>query len=283
MIECQICKRRLGKLVGKHLTKHGLTSKQYQAMFPGHPVSPMKPWTDEQREAQRLARTGRKQSQETKDKIGAKHKGKKRSQEEIDKWRVSYQEFLEQNGGSPQKGMKRSDEFCARMSEIAQARDPELVQQKVEAMLCARRGQKMTDTQKENYSEARLKFIEENPDKLIAKLFNTKPEQEFEQILKDRGISYYKNKRIGNRLFDFVVGNSAIELDGPYHREVKMHGHKGMSLEDRQKILDVTIAKDAYKTQLAQDKGYRVFRLDVTSCLPKDWYQLLQAQGWDAF
>lgn len=283
MIECQICGRKLGNIAGKHLKSHSISTAEYKSRFPGHQVIMPRTVSEETRQKQSLARTGRKQSDETKAKIGAGNTGKTRSQEDIDKWRESYAIFLEQNGGSPQKGMKRSEEFCARMSEIAQARDPELVQQKVEAMLCARRGQKMTDTQKENYSEARLKFIEENPDKLIAKLFNTKPEQEFEQILKDRGISYYKNKRIGNRLFDFVVGDCAIELDGPYHREVKMHGHKGMSLEDRQKILDVTIAKDAYKTQLAQDKGYRVFRLDVTSSLPKDWYQLLQAQGWDAF
>jgi very-short-patch-repair endonuclease/ribosomal protein L15 len=283
MIECQICKRQLGTLVGKHLKSHGVTSKQYQAMFPGHPVSAMKPWTDELRAKQKKSRTGRKQSEETKAKIGAGNKGKTRSKEEIDKWRESYAEFLEQNGGSPQKGSKRSPEFCDRMRQIALNRDEALVQQKVDQMLAARRGQKMTEEQKANYSEARLKFIEENPDKVIPKLFNTKPEQEFEQILKERNLSYIRNKRIGNRLFDFLIDDCVVELDGPYHRNPLMHGNKSMSLEEREHLLAEMQERDKQKTQLAIDAGYRVFRVDVTGHLPSNWYQLLCDQGWDLF
>jgi very-short-patch-repair endonuclease len=283
VIECQICKRQLGTLVGKHLSNHGVTSKQYQEMFPGHPVSAMKPWTDEQRQKQKLARTGRKHSEETKAKIGARHKGKTRTAEEIDKWRESYALFLDQNGGSPQKGYKRSEEFKARMSEIAQNRPAELVQAKVDVMLAARRGQKMTEEQKVNYSEARLKYIEENPDKVIPKLFNTKPEQEFEQELIKRGISYKKNARVGNRLFDFLVVDCVVELDGPYHRNPLMHGNKSMSLEERQNLLHDMQERDAIKTKLAQDAGYRVFRIDVGNHLPANWHQLLIDQGWDIF
>jgi len=283
MIECQICKRQLGTLVGKHLKSHGLSSQEYQEQFPGHPVSAMKPWTEELRARHKQLRTGRKHSEETKQKIGAKHKGKKRGEEEIAKWRDSYQQFLQENGGSPQRGMKRSAEFRARMKEVAGNRSPELVQQKVEQMLNARRGQKMTDAQKAKYSEARLDFIEKNPDKIIPKLFNTKPEQEFEQQLKDRNLSYKKNFRIGNRLFDFAVGDCVVEIDGPYHWNFMMHGNKNMSIEERKELYYQAQQKDAMKTQLAIDNGYKVFRIKVVGSLPPDWLEILKSQGWDLF
>ncbi len=284
MIECQICKRQLGKLVGKHLTKHGLTSKQYQEMFPGHPVSPMKPWTDEQREAQRLARTGRKQSQETKDKIGAKHKGKKRSQEEINKWRVSYQEFLEQNGGSPQKGMKRSDEFCARMSEIAQARDPELVQQKLEQMWEARRGSKATEAQRENYRDGRIKFMADNPHKLPRQMFNTVPEQEFAAILDQLNISYERSFHLGNRVFDFKVGqNILIEIDGPYHRTLGFYLPPGSSDDEKVVKLMGFIERDRLKDNLARQHGYFIYRIPVGQHVPDNWLNILKDQGFSGW
>jgi very-short-patch-repair endonuclease len=283
MIECQICKRQLGTLVGKHLKSHGLSSQEYQEKFPGNPVSAMKPWTEELRAKQKQVRTGRKHSEETKQKIGVGNKGKIMPREAVERQKESYQKFLESNGGSPQKGYKRSDEFKKRMSHIAQTRDPALVQQKVEQMWAARRGSKATDEQKARYSEARLDFIEKNPDKIIPKLFNTKPEQEFEQILVTKNIAYSKNKRVGNRLFDFVVEDCVIEIDGPYHWNPLMHGNKTMTLEERTLLLREMQTRDALKTQLAKENGYRVFRLDVTSCLPKDWYERLKAQGWDIF
>lgn len=283
MIECQICGRKLGNLTGKHLTSHGISAAEYKARFPGHPVTMPRTISEETRQKQILARTGRKHSDETKAKIGARHKGKTRSAEEIEKWRTSYSEFIEQNGGSPQKGYKRSAEFKARMSEIAQSRPADLVKAKVEQMWAARRGQKMTEEQKVNYSEARIKFIEENPDKIIPKLFNTKPEQEFEQELINRGISYRKNARVGNRLFDFIIEDCAVELDGPYHRDPLMHGNKNMTMEERQHLLQAMQERDASKTKLAQDAGYRVFRVDVDTHLPIDWHQILINQGWDIF
>lgn len=283
MIECQICKRQLGTLVGKHLKSHGLSSQDYQEKFPGCPVIMPRTRSEESRKKQAAKLRGRKHTEQTKAKIGAKHKGKKRSAQEIEKWQASYQQFLEKNGGSPQKGYKRSEEFKQRMKEVAENRSPDLVQQKVEQMWAARRGQKMTEEQKIVYSEARLKFIEENPDKIIPKLFNTKPEQEFEQILIDRNIEYSKNKRIGNRLFDFVIKNCVVELDGPYHRDVLMHGNKNMSYSEREELLRAMQDRDLKKTQIAKDNDYQVFRIDVTNHLPSDWYDILVKQGWDIF
>ena len=177
MIECQICKRMFGALSGKHLKNHNITAEQYREQFPGHQTREEKPVSVETRARMSASRTGKKHSPQAKAKIGAKHRGKVMPKESVERQRESYQKFLKSNGGSPQKGYKRSDEFKKRMSHIAQTRDPALVQQKVEQMWAARRGQKMTEEQKTVYSEARLKFIEENPDKIIPKLFNTKPEQ----------------------------------------------------------------------------------------------------------
>lgn len=278
MIECQICKRMFGALSGKHLKNHNITAEQYREQFPGHQTREEKLVSAETRARMSASRTGKKHSPEAKAKIGAKHRGKVIPKESVDRQRESYQKFLESNGGSPQKGYKRSDEFKKRMSHIAQTRDPALVQQKVEQMWAARRGSKATDEQKARYSEARLDFIEKNPDKIIPKLFNTKPEQELEQILVTKNIAYSKNKRVGNRLFDFVVEDCVIEIDGPL-----MHGNKTMTLEERTLLLREMQTRDALKTQLAKENGYRVFRLDVTSCLPKDWYERLKAQGWDIF
>ena len=109
MIECQICKKQLGSLVGKHLGSHGISSQEYQSMYPGFPVNMPRPQSPETKEKRAAKLRGRKHSAETKSKIGAKHKGKKRTAQEIDKWRISYSKFLQENSGSPQKGYKRSD------------------------------------------------------------------------------------------------------------------------------------------------------------------------------
>lgn len=283
MIECQICKRMLGNLTGKHLTSHNMSAAEYKLQYPGHPVTLPRVQSQDTKEKRAAKLRGRTHSEETKAKIGEGNRGKVMPLEAVERQKASYRQFLENNGGSPQKGRKRSAEFKARMSEIALNRDSALVKQKTEQMWAARRGQKMTDEQKVNYSEARLKFIEENPDKVIPKLFNTKPEQEFEQELINRGITYKKNARIGNRLFDFIVDKCVVELDGPYHRNALMHGHKGMDIDERQAILQTMQDRDALKTKLALGAGYRVFRVDVTTTLPQDWYVILKNQGWDIF
>lgn len=284
MIECQICKKQLGSLVGKHLGSHGISSQEYQSMYPGFPVNMPRTQSPETKEKRAAKLRGRKHSAETKSKIGAKHKGKKRSAQEIDKWRISYSEFLQENGGSPQKGYKRSDEFKARMSEVALNRPPELVQQKVEQMWEARRGSKATPEQRENYSAGRIKFMIENPDKLGRKLFNTVPELEFEKELVARNITFSKSVHIGNRVFDFKIGsNILIEIDGPYHRRLGMYIRTDASDDDKISKLLHTIERDRHKDRMARDAGYLVYRIPVGQHLPADWYQILEHQGFTEF
>jgi very-short-patch-repair endonuclease len=295
MIECQICKRQLGALSGKHLVAHGITAAEYREQFPGHHTREQKPVSEETRAKMRASRTGYTHSDETKDKIGAKHRGKKRSPEEIDKWRDSYAHYLEENG-SPMLGMDRGDAFKKRMSEVAKARSPEQVREKVEQMWAARRGSKATDEQRERYSQARLKFMLENPDKLSPKMFDTRPEREFAaeldkrlfiyrdstQILKSN--EYARSFHLTNRVYDFKIGEGIlIEIDGPYHREARFHGGNGATDEQRQAILNRIIERDQGKDKLARDNGYRIYRIAVTNKLVADGYIQLKTQGFDHF
>lgn len=281
MIECQICKRQLGTLVGKHLKSHGLSSQEYQEKFPGHPVSAMKPWSDELRAKQKQVRTGRKHSEETKQKIGAGNKGKIMPREAVERQKESYQKFLESNGGSPQKGYKRSDGFKERMSHIAQTRDPALVQQKVEQMWAARRGSKATEEQRENYSRGRLKFMAENPHLLPRQMFNTVPEREFEEHLKIIGIPYSKSFHLENRVFDFkLYDDILIEIDGPYHR--KLGFYLPITSTDDEKVAKLMnfILRDRSKDRLAREHGFFIFRIPVGQHLPANWYEILLSQGY---
>lgn len=280
MFTCKICDRQFGQITGKHLKTHGIgTVMEYKTMFPGAETVKERKDGPETLERKRKARQGYKHSQETKIKIGAKHKGKKRTAEEIDKWRESYARFIEENG-SPMTGRDRGEAFKKKMSEIARNRSPEQVREKVEQMWAARRGSKATDEQRERYSQARLKFMQENPDKLVPKLFNTKPEREFAAELEKRVIRHERNVQIGGRVYDFrLEGMVLIEIDGPYHCNYRMYGNKNMLDEERMVLFEEAKKKDAYKNELATKHGYTLYRIKVENSLPSNWQAQLENQG----
>lgn len=284
MFTCMICQKQFGQITGKHLKSHGLnTVAEYKAMYPDAQTVRQRKDGIETLERKRLARVGYKHSQETKDKIGLGNRGKKMSTEAIDKWRDSYAEFIRENG-SPMLGKDRGDAFRKKMSEIANARSPEQVQQKLEQMWAARRGSKATLEQRERYSQARLKYMEENLDKLPNKLFNTKPEQEFAGILDSLAMSYKRNVRIGNRLYDFEISdNVLIEIDGPYHWNYMMYGNRHMSDSERISLFEESKKRDAYKDQIAKDNNYSLYRIRVESSIPADWKIQLCKQGCTLF
>lgn len=283
MIECQICKRQLGALSGKHLVAHGITAAEYREQFPGHHTREQKPVSEETRAKMRASRTGYTHSDETKDKIGAKHRGKKRSPEEIDKWRASYAEYIAENG-SPMLGMDRGDAFKKRMSEVAKARSPEQVREKVEQMWAARRGSKATDEQRERYSQARLKLMLEHPEKVGMKLFNTVPELEFEKILVSKEILYKKSVHIGGKLYDFLINeNVIIEIDGPYHWNKNLYGSKNDPEEIKVEGLARTKLRDKNKNDIANTNGYELYRIRVNQHIPDDWVEQLRQQGCTLF
>lgn len=283
MIECQICKRVLGRLNGKHLKSHGLSASEYRARFPGHLTCEPLPVSEETRAKMSASRTGKTHTAEAKAKIGDKHRGKTRTPEEINKWRVSYAEFIQENG-SPMTGKDRGEAFKKKMSEIARNRDPELVQAKVEQMLAARRSSKATPEQRERYSDARIKYMQENPDKLGMKLFNTVPELEFEKILIERNITYKKSFHLGKHLYDFVINDTVIiEIDGPYHWNLNLYGNKTDSIELKLQGLQRTQERDKIKTDHAINNGYALYRIKVNQHIPDDWTNQLQEQGCTLF
>ena len=281
---CLECNKEFGQITGTHLKTHGInTVEEYLEKHPGAETVRARQDSPETLERKRIARTGKKHSDESKAKIGAKHKGKKRTEEEIDKWRVRYAEFLAING-SPMLGKDRGEEFSEKMRKIAKARSQELIDEKVKQMNDARRGSHINDVQRVNYSDARLKYIEENSDKLNQKLFNTKPEMEFEQILKDNKISYIKNHRLGNRLFDFKINdNILVEIDGPFHYNFKMWGDKSMSDQERFLLFEEGQRRDRHKDKIAIDNGFKLYRIQVGSNLPSDWKEILRQQGFTEF
>jgi very-short-patch-repair endonuclease len=158
------------------------------------------------------------------------------------------------------------------------------VQQKVEQMWAARRGSKATDEQRENYSRGRLKFMAENPDKLGMKLFNTKPELQFEQILIESGLIYRKFVRVGLFLYDFVINETIlVEIDGPYHYNKNLYGKKDDAESIKIEGLAKTQARDARKTANAIAQGYQIFRIKVPGALADDWREQLLLQGCTLF
>jgi hypothetical protein len=114
-------------------------------------------------------------------------------------------------------------------------------------------------------------------------LFNTKPELEFEDELKKLSISHSRNFRLGNRLYDFKIGDTLIEIDGPYHYDFKMYGDRTMSDDKRKELFKVNQDIDLLKNQIAKDNNYPLYRIKVGGCLPSDWKERLISQGCTLF
>jgi very-short-patch-repair endonuclease len=234
-----------------------------------------KPDSTETIEKKRKARTGKKHTQATKDKIGDGNRGKIMSPESIALNKASNALARELNGGGFATG-PRSDEFKLRMSEIALARTPEEVMKYVERMLAVRRGSKATPEQRITYSHARLKWMMENPDKLPKRMHNTVPEREFEQELITLGLDYKKQYHTSkpHYLYDFLIEDKfLIEIDGPYHYNPKMH--------ETVELFEKQVIKDAFKNLMAGQKGFYIYRIPVGQHLPNDWKDVLLEQDFN--
>jgi very-short-patch-repair endonuclease len=272
----------LGTLAGKHLKSHNVSAQQYRDMFPGFPTIVPRTRSEETREKHRQSMMGKKHSEITKAKIGDGNRGKKMSEEAIEKWRISYAEYIQEHG-SPLKGRDRGPKFSALMSEIAKKRDPALVQEKLEQMWAARRGSKATEEQRLRYSAARSKYISEHPE-YQPKLFNTNPEQEFSKTLDLLDIPYTRSFHLQNKVYDFLLFDKIIiELDGPYHRTLGFYISKDATIEEKVEKLRGFVEKDRIKDQLARSQGFLIYRIPVGRHIPKDWHNILVQQGFVEF
>lgn len=85
---------------------------------------------------------------------------------------------------------------------------------------------------------------------------SSKLEKKFEWILKELGIEYKTQFRVGYKFYDFYLPktNTLIEVDGDY-----WHGNrkKFTKLSEMQKKNHIN---DLYKTSLAEASGYKLFR-----------------------
>jgi hypothetical protein len=228
-------------------------------------------------ERKRVARTGKKHSAKTKDKIGAKHKGKKVPRESVEKQKSSMKIAIANNGGKGFGVGPRSLKFKRRMSEVAKARPIEEKRRRAKLATEGARGRITTPESRERYRCARLKYMKENPEKLPKRMFNTVPELEFEQEIIKLGISYIKQYHSSkpHHLYDFNLENKIlIEIDGPYHRDLAVHG-------GNQEHLNKIIYKDSLKNMAAGKFGMRIYRIPVGQHLPNNWKEILIEQGFD--
>lgn len=290
---CQICNKSFKLITATHLRSHGHTFESYRELFPNaqlvdsshkdkltarNKARKGSKATQETKDKMSESRTGKVQSQSTKDKIGLANKGKIRSQEAIDAWKISYTKAIKENDGKGFAVGERSKEFKDKMSEIAKARKPSEYKDKLTAMWDARTGMKLSDEQKEKYRVAQLNYIKNNPDAIKIKMWDTRPELEFEQELSKRGIRYEKQWHSSRPhfLYDFKINdNILVEIDGPYHYDAKIHGSEE-KLEEQH-------IRDAAKNLAAGKNGCSIFRIPVTNHLPKNWLDILFKQGWTLF
>lgn len=290
---CRICSKPFRIITATHLKSHSHTFDSYRDLYPGailvdsshkerlaerNKARPGTKLSSETREKMSKSHSGKKHSDDTKAKIGAKHKGKVRTELEINKWRESYQKSIEENGGGFNKGKPRSDEIKAKMSEIAKNRPREIQLEKAKQMQDARRGSKATPEQRENYREARLAYMQANPENIGIRWKDTKPELEFAAEMDKRGIKYQKQWHSSkpHYLYDFKIGDCLVEIDGPYHHNEKIHKEPDG--------LEKQILRDAEKNLAAGKLGCRIFRIRVEDkVLPDNWIEIIHQQGWDLF
>lgn len=231
--------------------------------------------SEETREKKRIAALNRKpHSQATKDKIGKAHKGKTVPREVVERQQASLRLSIKANGGGFATG-PRSQEMRDKMSEIVKARPESEWRPKMEAAWEARRNQEITDDMREKYRQARLRTMRDKPESVGIKVwFDTKPELEFEEELKKRGIKFQKQFHSSNPhyLYDFLIDDSIlIEIDGPWHYKASLHRSE--------ELFKKMQMRDAAKNLAAVKLGFRIARIEVGQKLPPDWFEILIIQG----
>lgn len=241
-------------------------------------------------ERKRIARTGKTHTQETKDKIGNAHRGKVISQEAIDKRQATKRARIEEFGPytpgimSPEVRQATND----KLSEIARNRTPEQVAMYVSYMVNARRGQTISEQERENHRKARLKYMAENPQK---KFSDTAGEIQLKYWLSDNNLDYehqYLIQEDSWQLYDFYVPslNLLIEFDGAHHWDAVWFGVKGKSQEEKDQLLKKQKAKDLMCSEYAKRRGFNIVRIqgcryiNDTDKVP-DFYTQMLNQGFD--
>lgn len=229
-------------------------------------------FTDETKKKMSDAQTGRKHSEETRKKMSEDRKNIIPLPETIEKQKETRRKTIEKMGHGYNKGKSYSEEAKKNISDAAKNRSPDVVKQKVDAMHKARRGQIETPEQRERKSEARSKYMSENP----SKCRETNPEKEFKNFLDDNNITYIQQYRINGfrHPYDFYLPNSnlIVEIDGPQHWKGAVYGTKGKSEQEKEEIFSNHLRKDAEENYIAGSNGYKIARIMVNKSLNDTTY-----------
>lgn len=120
-----------------------------------------------------------------------------------------------------------------------------------------RKGMKMSDEFRKKISEARKKYLKENPDKVSYLLFHSSrkesyPEKVFKETLERNNIiGWIKSFRSGLYTYDFAFPELGIdvEIDGATHKEPK--------------VIEIDKRRDEYTNSI----GWRVLRFPATNVI----------------
>lgn len=138
----------------------------------------------------------------------------------------------------------------------------------------ANTGREVTVEHRMNYRNARIQYMSNYNGNGKGVFYDTKPELEFEKELKKLNVPYSKQFHTKQPHFnyDFLLWDCIlVEIDGPYHRNPKMHSS--------QEMFEMTVMRDELKNRGAYAHGYLLGRIEVDSKLPVDWYDILVQQG----
>lgn len=220
--------------------------------------------SDEARRKMSEAQRGRKHTEETKKKIGDGNRGKIIPKEVSDRigeiLRDKYTDTPH-----PNAGRLFGEDHKRMMSEVAFRREanytPEERAAINEAIGNGVRGIKRTAEQKERYRESRVKWMSENPTKVI----NTTGERSIAEWLDKHRIVYQRQFVIPglHHPYDFYLPDheTIIEFDGAHHWWRRWFNVLGKTPEEREQMLQETLLKDAIENLYAGLHGYRIIRI----------------------
>jgi very-short-patch-repair endonuclease len=111
------------------------------------------------------------------------------------------------------------------------------------------KGKKHSDETKDKISKIRIKYLEENPDKVPYKLNHyskgeSYPEKYFRELFEKMDIEFKQEVRIGLYSLDFVIGSLNIEIDGEQHY-----------VDDR------IVESDKRRNEFVESQGFDVVRI----------------------
>lgn len=270
-ITCMICGASKRELNG-HIRIHGLVKSQYREMFPNSPM---------QCEDIRITKSAKIKasikhrpplSTETKQKMSESHKShiailKERIGEQV--YQATRNRVCAEMRAKKGANYKHSEDTIEKMKgPRPKARVPKTEEHKQAIKLAAqtrkKRGPHNQETL-EKMSDSAIRRLEKQlvDPHYAQKLYDTKPELDFQSWLENQQLNYQKQVVIktntGSYIYDFLVTdmNLLVEIDGEYwHRKTLKQ-----------------ISRDKFKERAALAMGYKMVRISDKDFRPEVIYQ----------